>query len=88
MDTFFKESNNFNVDIDVIPKGIDKYMSIIVNRRITFTDSLQFYNGSLDTLASNLKDEDYKHLTSGFGIDKLEILKRKNAYPYKWVDSY
>ena len=29
-----------------------------------------------------------KHLTSEFGIDKLEILKRKDAYPYEWVDSY
>ena len=84
----FKELNNFNVDIDVIPKGVDKCMSIIVNRHINFIDSLQFYNGSLDTLASNLKDEDFKHLTSEFGIDKLEILKRKDAYPYEWVDSY
>ena len=84
----FKELNNFDVDISVIPKSIDKYMSIIVNRHITFIDSLQFYNGSLDTLASNLNNEDFKHLTSEFGIDKLEILKRKDPYPYEWVDSY
>ena len=84
----FKELNNFDVDIAVIPKGIDKYMSIIVNRHITFIDSLQFYNSSLDTLASNLNDEDFKYLVSEFGIDKLEILERKDAYPYKWVDSY
>ena len=58
----FKELNNFNVDISVIPKGIDKYMSIIVNRHIAFIDSLQFYNGSLDTLASNLNNEDFKYL--------------------------
>ena len=83
----FKELNNLNVDISVIPKGIDKYMSIIVNRHITFIDSLQFYNGSLDTLASNLKDKDFKHLNSEFGIDKLEILKRKDTYPYERVDS-
>ena len=25
---------------------------------------------------------------SEFPINKLEILKRKDAYPYKWVDSY
>ena len=62
-------------------------MSIIVNRYITFIDSLQFYNSSLDTLASNLEDNDFKHLTSEFGIDKLEILKRKDAYPYEWVNS-
>ena len=63
-------------------------MSIVVNRRITFIDSLQFYKGSLDTLTSNLNDEDFKHLTSEFGTDKLEILKRKDAYPYEWVNSY
>ena len=63
-------------------------MSIIFNRHITFIDSPQFYNGSLDTLASNLNNEDFKHLISEFGIDKLEILKRKDAYPYEWVDSY
>ena len=36
----FKELNNFDVDIAVIPKGIDKYISVIVNRHITFIDSL------------------------------------------------
>ena len=63
-------------------------MSIIGNKHITFIDSLQFYNSSLDTLASNLNDEDFKYLVSEFGIDKLEILKRKDACPYEWVDSY
>ena len=63
-------------------------MSIIVNRHITFIESLQFYNSLLDTLASNLEDEDFKYLVSEFGIDKLEILKRKDAYPYEWVDLY
>ena len=63
-------------------------MSIIVNRYITFIDSLQFYKGSLDTLASNLEDKDFKYLTSEFCIDKLEILKRRDVYRYEWVDSY
>ena len=34
----FKELNNFDVYIDVAPKTIEKYMSIIVNRHITFID--------------------------------------------------
>ena len=82
----FKELNNLDVDAAVIPKGIDKYMSTIVNRHITFIDSLQFYNSSLDTLASNLEDEDFQYLVSEFGIDKLEILRRKDAYAYSWID--
>ena len=84
----FKELNNFDVTIDVIPKTIEKYMSIIVNRNITFIDSNEFYKGTLNTLASNLDDKDFKYLMSEFPIDKLEILKRKDAYPYEWVDSY
>ena len=59
-------------------------MSIIVNRHTTFIDSYQLFNSPLDTIASNLEDNDFKHLTS----DKLEILKRKDAYLYEWVDSY
>ena len=84
----FTELNNFNVDIEVIPETIDKYMSIIVNKNIIFVDSLQFYKGWLDTLPSNLNNKDFKHLISEFGVDKLEIFKREDAYPYEWVDSY
>ena len=73
----FKELNNFDVDNDVTPKAINKYISIIVNRYITFIGSLQFYDSLLDTLASNLNNEDFKHLTSEFGIDKSEILKKR-----------
>ena len=63
-----KELDNFDVDISVIPKGIDKYMGIIVNRHITFIDSLQLYHGSLDALASNLDNEDFKHLTQNLAL--------------------
>ena len=57
----FKELNNFDVDIHVISKGIDKYRSIIVNRNITFIVSLKFFYNSLDTLASNLNHRRLSH---------------------------
>ena len=86
---FFKELNNFdNIDIQVIPKTSEKCMSIIINKNIIFLDSLQFCNSSLNNLASNLNNEDFKHLMLEFPIEKLEILKRKESYPYEWVDSY
>ena len=85
----FKELNNFdNIDIQVIPKSSEKYMSIIINRNIAFLDSLQFYTASLDTLAGNLQDNDFKHLLSEFPEDKLELLRKKDSYPYEWVDTY
>ena len=63
-------------------------MSIIISRNIIFLDSRQFCKEKLDKLASNLNNEDFKHLMSEFPPNKLEILKRKDAYPYEWVDSY
>ena len=85
----FRELNNFkDIDIQVIPKTNERYMSIIVNNSIVFLDSLQFCKASLDSLASNLNNDDFKHLMSEFPIDKLEILKRKDPCPYEWVNSY
>ena len=52
-------------------------MSIIVNRNIIFSDSLQFLKASLDNLALNLEDNDFKHLLSEFPEDKLEFLRKK-----------
>ena len=85
----FKELNNFdNIDIQVIPKTSERYMSIIINRNIIFLDSLQFCKDKLDNLASNLKNKDCKHLISEFPEDELKIFKRKDSYSYEWVDSY
>ena len=85
----FRELNNFkDIDIQVIPKTDERYMSIIVNNNIILLDSLQFLKASLDSLAGNLKDDDFKHLLSEFPKDKLELLRKKDAYPYEWVDSY
>ena len=61
-------------------------MSITVNRNIVYLDSNQFYKGKLDNHELHLNNEDFKHLLSEFPIDKLELLKGKDAYPYEWVD--
>ena len=84
----FEELINFDNIDKVIPKTSEIYMSIIVNRNIVYLDSNQFYKGKLDNHASNLEDKDFKYLLSEFSIDKLELLKGKDAYPYKWVDFY
>ena len=80
----FRELNNFkDIDVPVIPKLNERYMSIIVNRNIIFLDSLQFLKASLDSLAGNLQDTDFKHLLSEFPEDKLDLLRKKDAYPYE-----
>ena len=46
----FKELSKFNCNIDVIPNGLEKYMSFTLNKNIIFIDSMLFMNSSLDKL--------------------------------------
>ena len=62
-----------NIKIEVIPKSAEKYMSIIINKNITFIDSMQFLNSSLDTLVKNLENGDFKHLTYKFSREHLDL---------------
>ena len=83
-----KELNNFDVVIDVIPCGLEKYMAIIVNRNLVFIDSMQFMNDSLDSLVGNLVDKDFKYLSKEFSGEYLELVKEKGVYPYEYMDDF
>ena len=58
-----KELSNFDVVIDIIPCGLEKYMAFIMNRILVFIDSMQFMNCSLDSLVGNLIDKVFKYLS-------------------------
>ena len=56
----FNELNKFDVKIDVIPNGLEKYMTFFLNKNLVFIDSMQFKNSSLDKLVKNLSDNNFK----------------------------
>ena len=58
----FSELNKFNVKINVIPNGLEKYMVFFLNKNLVFIDSMQFMSSSLDKLVKILSDEDFKYL--------------------------
>ena len=58
----FSELNKFNLKINVIPNGLEKYMAFFLNNNLVFIDSMQFMDFSLDKLVKNLSDEDFKYL--------------------------
>ena len=58
-------------------------MSIIINKKIIFLNSMQFSRASLDNLAAKLEDTDRKYLLSEFPNDKLQLLKKKDKYSYE-----
>ena len=47
--------------ISVISYGLEKYMAFFLDRNLVFIDSMQFINSSLDKLANNLSDKDFKY---------------------------
>ena len=84
----FSELHKFNLKVDVIPNGLEKYMAFFLGRDLVFIDSMQFMNSSLDKLVKNLVDKDFKYLVEEFGTESLKILKQKGAYPYECMNSF
>ena len=44
------ELHKFNIKVNVIPNGLEKYIAFFLGREIVFIDSMQFMNSSLDKL--------------------------------------
>ena len=76
----FSELNEFDIKINVIPYWLEKYLAFFLGKKLVFIDSMQFMNSSLDKLAKNLSDEDFKYLVEEFGSENLELLKQKGDY--------
>ena len=63
-------------------------MAFLFNKNLVFIDSMQFMNSSLEKLVKNLSDDGFKYLTEEFRFKVLELLKQKDAYPYKYMGSF
>ena len=46
----FRELKKFDVKIDAIPNGLEKYMAFIPNKNLVFIDSMQFMDFGLEKL--------------------------------------
>ena len=82
------EISNFDVRVDVVPNGLEKYMAFTINRILVFIESMQFMNSSLDSLVKKLVDKDFKYLSEEFSGKFLEIVKEKGIYPYEYMNSF
>ena len=58
-----QEIAKFNLKISVKPNGLKTCMSFTINNKLSFIDSLQFLNSSLDSLVKNLNRDDFKYLS-------------------------
>ena len=84
----FNELDKFDLKINVIQNGLEKYMAFSLNKNLVFIDSIQFMNSSLDKLVKKLSDKDFKYLVEEFGSENLELLKQKGDYPHEYMNSF
>src|SRR5688572_7080243 len=58
-----------------------------VKRELRFIDSFRFMASSLDALSRNLSKDQCKNISKDYTGNQLDLLLRKGAYPYDYVDS-
>ena len=78
-----KEGEEKQMNINVIPNNMEKYMAFMLGNHLTFIDSFQFMSSSLDKLVSNLPNNAFKYTSEEIKNDKkLKLMKQKGVYPY------
>ena len=82
-----QEIGKFNKNVNVIACNMEKYMSFMLGKNLVFLDSFQFMSSSLESLAKNLPEKEFKYTTEEFK-EHTKLLTRKGVYPYDYMDSF
>ena len=82
-----QELGKFNLKINVIPNGLEKHMSFIVNNKLSFVDSFQFLSSSSDSFVKNLIKDDFKYLSQKFNNNVLENNDKDGKALYKSMNN-
>ena len=83
-----QELGQFNFKINVIPNGMEKYMSLNINNKLVFIDSFPFLSSSLGSLVKSLGKNNFKYLSLKFDSDILDLVKQKGSYPYEYMSGF
>ena len=75
-----QELGRFNVKINLIPKGLEQFISFSIKNKVSFVGSFQFLSLLLDTLVKNLSIDDFKYLSQEFDNNVLDVVKKKGFY--------
>ena len=75
-------------NINIIPNGLEKYMSFSINNELNFIDRIQFLSSSLGSLVKNLGKRDFEYLDYKFDDDVLDLAMQKGFYPYEYMNGF
>ena len=71
-----QELGKFSLKINLVPNGLEKYMSFIINNKLSFVDSFPFPSFSLNRLVKKLSKHDFKSLSQEFVNNVLDLVKQ------------
>ena len=60
-DLIVQELGELNLQINVIPKGLEQYLRFAINNKLRFIDNFQILSFSLNSLVKNLHADDFKY---------------------------
>ena len=83
-----QELDEFDIKINVIPSGLEKYKSFTIINKLRFIDHFQFLSISLDSLVKNLSKDYFKYLSQEFDNNVLDLVKQKGFYPYEYMSDF
>ena len=81
----YKKSIFGKDNMSCIPNNTERYLSFTIDN-LRFIDSCQFLNASLDSLATNLKENDFVHSRRHTPIEKFHLITRKGVFCYDYWD--
>ena len=83
-----QELFKFNIKINDIPNGFEKYMKISINNMLSFVDSFQFISSLLVSLVKKLNKVDFKCFIIEFDNNVSDLVKQKGFYLYKYMSDF
>ena len=83
-----QELGKFSLKINVVPNGLEKYISFSINNKLSFIYSFQFLSSSLDSLVKNSSKDDFKYLSQEFDNNILDLVQQKVFYPYEYMTDF
>ena len=85
---FDEKGKKHEMNINIIPNNMEKYMAFMLGQHLVFIDSFQFMSLSLSNLVQNLPAEAFTYTGQVFQNDKLSLMTKKGVYPYDYMDSF
>ena len=71
-----QESEKFSLKKNVRPNGLQKYMRLRINNKLSFIDRIRFLISSLDSLVKNFGKNDLKQLSQELDNNALHLVKK------------